>query len=399
MELSPIEKQSPAIITTSNPSAKPKFKLIAAIVLLVLLISTSCLIFWQNYSLNLPNYFSNSVITKISSTTPIFDQEGYYSPYSKDDTHVYYEGKIISNADVNTFVVLSCKATPEGGCDIYYAKDKNHAYISNYDGNQIWSEADPETLQVVYGSILKDKNNVYGLKSDCESCVQKHDPITFVSLGGGYFKDKNVIQYWYWSIPTNSTSTFQALGESGLAKDNEYVWNGLKIIERADPTTFKLIDGYDYWYATDKDHVFIRGKLIHQLNPKTLNIINKNYAKDADTVWLTLQFDPAGEILGADPATFVILPNQGSSAGTFASTGSEYTKDAQHVYFLGSLLEGADPKTFVVLSARYGKDASNVYIMDKVLKNADVATFKASSTNAWVGEDKNHLYDGGKVVK
>ena len=139
--------------------------------------------------------------------------------------------------------------------------------------------------------------------------------------------------------------------------------------------------------------------MVDELDPESLLVINQNYAKDLDTVWLTLPFDPAGVIPDADPNTFEILPNEGTHVGTFSPIGSEWSRDATHVYFLNSLLADADPKTFTALSGRFGKDISHVYCMERLVSGADPATFVASATDAWAGQDKNHKYDCEKVVE
>ena len=107
----------------------------------------------------LPNYYSkdknnvyrpiNEWIHKINGANPktIKVLNEYYS---KDDKNVYYDSDKISNADVNSFVVL------EG--DHSYAKDKNAVY---YSGEKI-KGANPKTFKIIEdGMYSKDDKNVY----------------------------------------------------------------------------------------------------------------------------------------------------------------------------------------------------------------------------------------------
>lgn len=332
-----------------------------------------------------------------------FPNDSNYVVFAKDKNFVYHGGTRISGADPETFTAIA------DFDNAYYAKDRSRVYF--YDGVSLLNErpvavlpgADAATFVNVYPNVFKDKNHVYGMSykfydPTCVTC-QQADPATFVVLGGGYFKDKNHFYWWDKILEDVSTTTFAVLGDSGYAKDSRHIYNGGDILKAADPKTFTLIEGYDDWYATDSAHVFVRGFAVDELDPKSLVVINQNYAKDSDTVWLTLPFDPAGVIPNADPRTFEILPIKGTQADTFAPIESEWSRDATHVYFLDSLLPDADPKTFAALSGRLGKDSSHVYCMERLVQGADPVTFVASTTDAWLGQDKNHKYDCEKIVQ
>ncbi len=44
--------------------------------------------------------------------------------YAKDKINVYYRGKFVENADVNTIEIFS----PKTGVHTYHARDKSHVY-------------------------------------------------------------------------------------------------------------------------------------------------------------------------------------------------------------------------------------------------------------------------------
>ena len=333
----------------------------------------------------------------------LFANDPNYAIFAKDSNFVYAGSTPISGADPETFRAIAAYD------NAYYAKDRSHVYF--YNGITLTNEkpvavlpgADATTFVSVYPGVFKDKNHVYGMNykfydPTCVTC-QQADAATFVAIGGGYFKDKNWFYWWDKILVDASASTFDVLEDSGYAKDSQHIYHGGDILEAADPDSFRLIDGYENWYATDSAHVFIRGFAVDELDPASLVIINQNYAKDLDTVWLTLRFDPAGAIPGADPNTFEILPIEGTQSGTFAPIESEWSRDSAHVYFLNSPLADADPQTFTALSGRLGKDSSHVFCMERLVPEADSATFVASTTDAWSGQDKNHSYDCEKIVE
>jgi len=290
-----------------------------------------------------------------------FPNEPNYVIFAKDKNFVYAGNTRISGADPETFVAIA--EYYDDYYDAYYAKDRSHVYF--YNGITLTDErpvavlpgADPATFVSVSPNVFKDKNHVYGMNEKfydpaCVTC-QQADPATFVALGGGYFKDKSHFYCWSKILEDISTTTFAVMGDSGYAKDAQHVYHYGDILKAADPATFRLIDGYENWYATDSAHVFIGGYVVDELDPESLLVINQNYAKDLDTVRLTLPFDPAGVIPDADPNTFEILPNEGTHVGTFSPIGTEWSRDATHVYFLNSLVADADPKTFTALSGRF----------------------------------------------
>lgn len=81
-----------------------------------------------------------------SKTFQVFEEFGPPYEYSKDKKHVYKQGKILPNADAETFEFINA----------FYMKDKNHIY---YEGNLL-KEADVNTFEISTQSSYdgKDKN-------------------------------------------------------------------------------------------------------------------------------------------------------------------------------------------------------------------------------------------------
>ena len=81
--------------------------------------------------------------------------------YGKDKKNVYYEGKLIKEADVKTFEILSNENEVQNSARravcYYYAKDRKNVY---YRG-QIMNGADVKTFKVLENLNAEDKNFQY----------------------------------------------------------------------------------------------------------------------------------------------------------------------------------------------------------------------------------------------
>jgi hypothetical protein len=299
---------------------------------------------------------------------------------------------VVDGADPDTFVALTCSMAPEG-VDICFGKDKHRAYISS-GVTEEWKEPDAATLEFVWGPVMKDKDAVFF----GEEVFAVAEPDSFTALGSFYFRDSKNVYYRKDILPVDK-DTFVVIGDTTYAKDRDKVIRQGSVVEFADPETFVVSPGDALdWYATDKNHVYIRGYKNDWLDPRTFAVINQNYTKDADTVFLTLQFNPAGELPGADPNTFEILPVAGTRAGMFAPVESSFAKDVTHVYSFADVIKGADSRTFTVVNGRYGKDAKSVYYFDTLVAGADPATLESFEDNASFVKDANNVFVSGKLL-
>ncbi|MGH2509957.1 MAG: DKNYY domain-containing protein [Ktedonobacteraceae bacterium] len=105
---------------------------------------------------------------------------------------------------------------------------------------------------------------------------------------------------------------------------------------------------------------------------------NASYVKDENTVW------------------FVDTVVQGANVPTFAAYNL-YGWDALHAYYEGSIIPGADPHSFVPIGVNYSKDAEHVYFGTSTVPDADPQTIQPIDdyTSA---KDKNHVYMYGKIM-
>lgn len=412
--------------------------------------------------------------------------------FARDKGRVYYLGNVVENADPESFRVLTphsiygyskdknniyfntilhrCTAMEDAHLNsfeviaLHFAKDKDHVY---YDDNVIVN-ADPDSFHVLNWDdfFSKDRNNVYfGRKP-----VSSIDITTFEVLGAYYGKDKEHVYYEGDVIAGADPKSFSVFAESKqygkdnknvyyqkeifqevvdvesfvlidvlafAAKDKYKVYSLLypkKILEEADPETFKFIN---YTYAKDKTNVynFLYSRIVKKADPETFKNINVLYSKDRYRVF----YDDV-EIEGADPESFEIMedgiiespwnveaeisevmkdkysrdknkvylrgkPLEGVDSGACEIIHPYYVRDAKSVYFTHSLsfsgngiIQDADSESFKVLGEKYGKDKNNVYWERSVIKEADVNSFEVVSDEYKYAKDKNNVYQGDFIL-
>lgn len=213
------------------------------------------------------------------------------------------------------------------------------------------------------------------------------------------------------STPAISTST--------LSITSPQTSTIVKVLDlKGNTTGYSKDEQYVYWDETPNSIGGNAGPVvIPDADPKTFAIIGKPqfsmsidgyYVKDANRVYFN------GTVLdGADPKTFTFIPD----AGTDITLRSHFAKDKNNVYdsYFGTLLSGANPATFVVLNYAYSKDRYNVYTLEPGIINdphtvplygADPVTFeafypwKSCGTNcSYDAQDKNNKYLDGQIVQ
>lgn len=148
---------------------------------------------------------------------------------AKDKNAVYYSGKPIIGADLNSFSPI---LDPNDATQVSsYAKDAQHVYRLRFaqqgeSAGQIIPNADPATFTLVGWVFAKDKNTVWSARAGEGltglAIVDGADAATFSAVllknnVTGYFKDKNYV-YWLESvIPDADPATFVV--DSQIAED------------------------------------------------------------------------------------------------------------------------------------------------------------------------------------
>jgi len=95
--------------------------------------------------------------------------------------------------------------------------------------------------------------------------------------------------------------------------------------------------------------------LLVEANPATFVALDYWYGKDSNGVWLL--DSPLDEplitqtIIGADPTSFILIPDESGYANSMypnENFSAVYTKDKNHVYYIGDVVNGVDPVSFTL---------------------------------------------------
>ena len=150
--------------------------------------------------------------------------------YRKSHGQITFYGELIKGADQKSFIAINAQ----------YAKDSNNVY---YNG-RILEEADPDTFEIVgsagaFGTYTKDKNYVWLGERKLEDA----DPSTFQFYkNSNYAKDINFVYHAGCKVKGADASSFEAITGNNIphyyGKDKNYVYIGGKILEGVNPDTF-----------------------------------------------------------------------------------------------------------------------------------------------------------------
>lgn len=133
----------------------------------------------------------------------------------------------------------------------------------------------------------------------------------------------------------------------------------------------------------DDCNKYDKKRRIKGANPKTFEILNKHYVKDKDRFYVCDWFGTeisnistrCEKIKDVDSETFEVID---------VEYNNYYAKDKNHVYFYGSIIEGADSQSFKNFDIYSAIDKEKV---DSVLDKYDV-----SDINSSYAIDKKYIY-------
>jgi hypothetical protein len=134
--------------------------------------------------------------------------QGFKPSYTYSNNTLYYLGKPMFQADINTFEVL------QGG----YAQDQNVIY---YDGRTVLG-LDRNSFEVLGYGIGKDKTGIWVFNRSMNINGE-----TLKALGNLYYQVDDDIYYFELKVEGADISTFQPLPKDYLAQDkNNYYYRG-----------------------------------------------------------------------------------------------------------------------------------------------------------------------------
>ncbi|MFH0969278.1 MAG: DKNYY domain-containing protein [Patescibacteria group bacterium] len=182
------------------------------------------------------------------------DNAKFVGFYLTDGNVVIYEGRV-TGIDGNTFSVFE-------GENLYsmFARDKKFVYLGDY----LIKGANPDKFVPVGFRVGKDDRNVY-----------------WYDTKSGEWEGKYVYYEEGYILPDADPETFRVY-DSYLSKDKDHVYLKGKLIEEADPNTFSNISE-NYYYSKDKINLFCNGKKIEKnikdIDLETIKEISVNYVR------------------------------------------------------------------------------------------------------------------------
>jgi len=220
------------------------------------------------------------------------------------------------------------------------------------------------------------------------------DAESFERLGGGYGRDKNRCYFYGKPLLEADRDSFCILlstdsGSGGYARDKNRIYLNGVVQERWDAATFGIIaaPAEGVWglvhrvYTGDKNGVYLNGEPLPGADKSTFDTImlmGSSFAKDAFHVYWQ-----ATLLEGADPTTFTRMGE------------GDYGKDKAGVYYREKRLEGANPRTFSIMKAPFSKDQKNLYYGAIKVEGFDLESFQMLDSSETF-RDKNYLYYRGE---
>lgn len=176
--------------------------------------------------------------------------------------------------------------------------------------------------------------------------------------------------------------TFEVFEDDKYAKDKKNIYYGDKVLNEADPKSFKSLSKISSGLGKDKNSVYYIGKKIAEVNPKNFKVLKDYIFTDEKNVYL---YGEKKEEIDLQTLKFF-------------DDNSSYFFDKNNIYFQGDKLENADFESFKIMESNFSKDKNNVYAGNEKIDGADAKTFQVIDTYAGFARDKNQFYSNDGTV-
>ncbi len=271
------------------------------------------------------------------------------------------------------------------------------------DANAVFFEIISDEMpgdECVNGSIwAKDKLNVWYK----DRLIQGADPASFKLTENGYATDKNYAYYFDKLLVNIELNSFKVLTYFFAKDKNIVVYQGNEVFGIEDIHNFDIIDGY---FSADGKYIYFNNDTlllkIPDSDPKTF----KCFAGNDDLQLSTLKY-----YTDKDKVYFVDTEkNVGDEDFLYvfdAFTESfevlpykYYSRDNFNIYYKNRIIENADMLTFNPEGKDYAKDKANIFFKNKKLKGADINTFRVFEDDEnFDARDSENYYLKGKKVR
>jgi len=290
-------------------------------------------------------------------------------------------------------------------------KDLKHGFMLEND--KIYTEekkeiqnADIETFEALEKDISKDKNNIYYK----DKKILEIDIETAKYLGAKKFEDKKGFYLINKSGEIETTGIKRIKSETPETPETP---KDAKLLENPDTETLvevkqKTSDNFKIVikYSKDKNNVYADKKKLEGISPIGFEIINANYIKDKNNVFLIYKDNNTKEL-----KTEIINK---VDAKTFKLGLENLLEDANNIYYEKKgtkitleAINDVDMQTFKFIKSdqayKYFKDIKNVYFWNTninklfIIQQADPNLFKVLSKG--FSMDKNNIYKEGIFFK
>lgn len=170
---------------------------------------------------------------------------------------------------------------------------------------------------------------------------------------------------------------------------NEGSGQNLQLIEQADAKTFqKLIleSDSDFEFGKDKNHLFINGELINNIDPKTFKYIGNYIYRDKKMAYFFGAYNNLNDcgIKGVNPDKIKLIKYP------WARTDNLLIHGRDTLYL-------NDINDFKPIDEHWGKTKKYVINENRILYGADLETFKI--INGFTGKDSNYNYEFGFISR
>ncbi len=168
---------------------------------------------------------------------------------------------------------------------------------------------------------------------------------------------------------------------------NEGSGQNKRLVEQVDAKTFKELSfdcDCDFEFGKDKDHLFIDGELIKNIDPNTFQFIRNYVFRDKHSAYFFGFYNNIQDcvIKGVNPDKIEFIKYPWAKAGNILIHG-------------GDTVTIADINDFIPIDDDWGKTKSHIINNNQILYGADVKTFKI--TSSFQGKDKNYNYEFGAI--
>lgn len=168
---------------------------------------------------------------------------------------------------------------------------------------------------------------------------------------------------------------------------NEGSGQGKRLIGQADAATFQTVE-FDcecsFAFGKDKNHLFIDGEPIKDIDPKTFKFIGNYMFSDKNSAYFFGFYNNLNDcaIKGINPNKIELIKYPWAKADNILIHGQDT------VYL-------EDINDFIPIDEDWGKTRKQIVNKNKILYGADIETFKV--TSPFEGKDKNYNYEFGFI--